>query len=455
MSTRFPARPAALCAALLLLPGPFASAASQDDSASPQEDAAASQGGQAGNAVLIRCGSLIDGRAAAPVAERQILVRDDRIAAIGPWAPEVPEGATVIDRSSATCMPGMIDLHVHLTVDASGFAGVGAAGGSSATKGLIALRNAQTMLDHGFTTVRSTGEFDLYYSLSDVRDAINRGMFEGPRILQAPHCISATGGHCDVNNVPPDLELQVPGLVVDGADAMRLAIRNEIKFGADWIKLAATGGVMSHGDNPNATAFSDEELQAAVDETHRHFKKITVHAIGTEGIKQAVRAGVDSVEHGILIDQEGIDLMLDRGTVLVPTIYVLNYVVEVGPSIGYPPDSVAKGAELMEVRDDRIRAAIEAGVRVVMGSDTIFPVEQAAREFAQMVRLGVTPMEAIKGGTIYAAELLDLDGEIGTLEPGKLADIVAIDGDPLADVTLLETAVGLVIKSGRVIKEQP
>lgn len=403
-------------------------------------------------AFILRCGGLIDGRGETLSRNRQIVVSAGRIVSIGDWDDQARADALVVDLSDATCMPGMIDTHVHLTIAAGDFAGVTAGGASSATRGLIALRNAQTMLDYGFTTVRSTGEFDRYYSLSDVRDAINIGMFVGPRILQAPHCISATGGHCDVNNLPSDLEIEIPGLVVDGADAMRLAIRKEIKFGADWIKLAATGGVMSHGDNPNATAFSDEELQAAVDETHRHFKKITVHAIGTEGIKQAIRAGVDSVEHAILIDQEGIDLMLERGTVLVPTIYVLNYVVEVGPSIGYPPGSVAKGAELMEVRDDRIRAAIEAGVNVVMGSDTIFPVEQASREFVQMVRLGLSPMEAIKAGTINAAELLDLGDEIGTLEPGKLADIVAINGNPLDDVTLLETAVGFVMKSGQVIK---
>lgn len=397
---------------------------------------------------VLRCGRLIDGRGETLSRNRQIVVSDGRIVSIGDWGDQAPADAQVVDLSDATCMPGMIDTHVHLTIGGGDIAG----GASSATKGLIALRNAQTMLDYGFTTVRSTGEFDRYYSLSNVRDAINAGMFVGPRILQAPHCISATGGHCDVNNLPPDLEIQIPGMVVDGVDAMRLAIRKEIKFGADWIKLAATGGVMSHGDNPNATAFSDEELQAAVDETHRHFKKITVHAIGTEGIKQAIRAGVDSVEHAILIDQEGIDLMLEHGTFLVPTIYVLNYVVEVGPSIGYPPGSVAKGAELMEVRDDRIRAAIEAGVKVVMGSDTIFPVEQAAREFVQMVRLGLTPMEAIKAGTITAAEMLDLDDEIGTLEPGKLADVVAINGNPLEDVSLLETAVGFVMKSGKVVK---
>ncbi len=430
----------AICIAVITLALPLGS---------PPQAASSSQ---AEATTILRCGRLIDGRADAAMRNRQIVVRDGRIVSIDDWRAQAPVDADVVDLSEATCMPGMIDLHVHLTIDASGFAGVSASGQSSAAKGLIALRNAQTMLEHGFTTVRSTGEFDLYYSLSDVRDAINAGMFDGPRILQAPHCISPTGGHCDVNDVPPDLDLEIPGLVVDGADAMRLAIRNEIKFGADWIKLTATGGVMSHGDNPQATAFSDAELEAAVDETHRHFKKITVHAIGTEGIKQAVRAGVDSVEHGILIDQEGIDLMLERGTVLVPTIYVLNYVVEVGPSIGYPPDSVAKGAELMEVRDERIRAAIDAGVRVVMGSDTIFPVEQAAREFAQMVRVGLSPMTAIKGGTIYAAELLDLDDEIGTVEAGKLADIVAIDGNPLEDVTLLETAVAFVMRSGKVVK---
>ena len=396
----------------------------------------------AAQTVVLRCGWIIDGQSNERVANVSVLVRDGRIVEMGSDV-RVPSGARQVDLSGSTCLPGLIDLHVHLHA--------GGMNRSSAAKALGGLKGAQELLSWGFTTLRVPGDDGAYYFPISVRDAINRGDFVGPRMLIAPHMISSTGGHGDYNDLAPDLKTQAPGLVVDGPDEMRYAIREQIKHGADWIKLAATGGVMSAGDNPNVTAYTDEELFAAVDETHRHGKKITVHAIGTAGIKAAVRAGVDAVEHGILIDEEGIALMKERGTWLIPTIYVLNYVVEEGPNVGYAEESVAKGRALMLQRDQRIRAAFAAGVKVAFGSDCIFPFDQATREFAELVRLGLTPMQAIKAATINAARVLGLEREIGTLEVGKLADVVAVDANPLDDVRALEN-VSFVMKGGVVVK---
>ncbi len=396
----------------------------------------------AAQTVVLRCGWIIDGQSDERVANVSVLVRDGRIVEMGSDV-RVPSGARQVDLSESTCLPGLIDLHVHLHA--------GGMNRSSAVKALGGLKGAQELLSWGFTTLRVPGDDGAYYFPISVRDAINRGDFVGPRMLIAPHMISSTGGHGDYNDLAPDLETRAPGLVVDGPDEMRYAIREQIKHGADWIKLAATGGVMSAGDNPNVTAYTDEELFAAVDETHRHGKKITVHAIGTAGIKAAVRAGVDAVEHGILIDEEGIALMKERGTWLVPTIYVLNYVVEEGPNVGYAEESIAKGRALMVERDRRIRAAFAAGVKVAFGSDCIFPFDQATREFAELVRLGLSPMQAIKAATINAATVLGLEREIGTLEVGKLADVVAVDANPLDDIRSLEN-VSFVMKGGVVVK---
>lgn len=394
---------------------------------------------------VLRCGSLIDGRSDAPVANAVIVVRDGRVAAAGTGV-AVPGGAREIDLREMTCLPGLIDLHVHLR-------GLNAPlNSSSADKALAILQNAQTMLRHGFTTVRGLGEPDAYFAPIAVRNAIARGAFEGPRMIVAPHMMSTTGGHGDHSYLAPDLEIQVPNRVITGGpDGVRQAIREELKGGADWIKIAVTGGVMSAGDDPNVTTMSPAELAAAVEETHAHHKKITVHAIGTDGIKAAVRAGVDNVEHGILIDDEGIELMKEKGTWLVPTIYVLNHVIDEGAKYGYREESIAKGRALRVERDRRIRKAFAAGVKVAFGSDNIFPVEDSAREFAEMVRLGLTPMAAVKAATLNAAQLLGLENEIGTIEAGKMADIVAVAVSPLTDVRSLER-VGFVMQAGRVIK---
>ena len=393
--------------------------------------------------VVLRCGDIIDGKADRGLGAGAIVVRGNRIESVGATA-SVPAGAREVDLRRMTCLPGLIDAHVHLRGTATR-----PIENSSAAKALAILGNAQAMLSHGFTTVRGLGEPDAYFAPVAVRDAIARGDFVGPRMVVAPHMMSTTGGHGDHSALAPDLDIQVPNRVITGGpDGVRQAIREELKGGADWIKIAVTGGVMSAGDNPNVTTMSTAELDAAVEETHRHFKKITVHAIGTEGLKAAVRAGVDNVEHAILIDDEGIELMKQKGTWLVPTIYVLNHVIDEGAKYGYREESIRKGRALREERDKRIRKAFAAGIKVAFGSDNIFPVEDSAREFAEMVRLGLTPMQAIKTATSNGAELLGLAGQVGTIEAGKLADIVAVSGNPLENIRVLES-VQFVMRDGR------
>jgi imidazolonepropionase-like amidohydrolase len=345
----------------------------------------------------------------------------------------------------------MIDLHAHVLYTPGTDPMTDYMTRSSARKALDGLRAAQAMLQAGFTTLRDPGDQDTQFATVEIRDAIRRGEFEGPRLFVAPHYFSATGGHGDLNMLAPDAVRYAPGRIVDGPEAIRAGVRDEVKYGADWIKLFASGGVMSAGDDPRAQAYSDEELRAAVEKAHRLGKKVTVHAIGAAAIKASLRAGVDSVEHGILIDDEGIALMKERGTWLVPTLYVLNYIVEEGPRLGYPAESVAKAKALIEERDRRLRAAFAAGVKVAFGSDTIFPHQHAAREFSHLVRLGLSPAAAIRAATSSAAQALGIESEAGALEAGKLADVIAVAGDPLADIRRLES-VNFVMKAGRVVK---
>ena len=360
---------------------------------------------------VLRCGAIFDGDAMGGAGE--VVVRDGRIV-----SGSAGGDAEVVDLSEHTCLPGLIDLHAHLTINPDTLTAIDM-NRSSAARALDALANARKMLDAGFTTLRTPGEFDGWYGTVDLKHAINRGQHVGPRLLIAPHAISATGGHGDFNNLMADLMIETPTRIADGPEGLRLEIRREFKYGADWIKLMMTGGVMSAGDDPNVSTYTEEEVRAAVEEVHRHKKKITVHAHGAPGINTALRAGVDSVEHATLVDEEGIRLFKERGVPMVPTLYVMNYILEEGEAIGFPRESIDKARALIEERDRRIGAAFAAGAPVAFGSDTIFPHETAAREFAVMVGIGLSPTDALRSAMTVAARTLGLEDEIGRISPGS------------------------------------
>ena len=404
----------------------------------------------AAETVAVRCGQVIDVRSGQLSAGSTILVRDGHIAEVGPGVAP-PADATVVDLTHATCLPGLIDSHVHLLFE-PGDVEPGYLNRSSAHKALDGLRAAQLLLRLGFTTLRNPGDMDAFYATVEIRNAIQRGEFVGPRLLVAPHFLSPTGGHGDLNELSPDIASLARGKIVNGADAMRAAVREEIKYGADWIKLFATGGVLSAATDPNAQGFTDEELRAAAEEAHRHGKKVCAHAIGTAGITASLKAGIDSIEHGFLIDDEGIALMKQRGAFLVPTIEIADYVVEEGAQHGLTPDRVAKARALLSNRDRRLRAAFAAGVKIAFGTDSgPMPHGRGVREFAKMAALGLTPLQVVRAATAGGAELLGLEKEIGTIEPGKRADIVACAENPLTNIRALEQ-VKFVMKDGRVIR---
>ncbi len=370
---------------------------------------------------------LIDGRSDDVRHEVAIVIEGDRIVAVG-GADIVPAGARVIDLGSATILPGLIDTHVHPLIREDDYQ-TDHLRESSAAKALRGLKAVQDSLKAGWTSLRIVGDDDVFYAPVEIRRAIDRGLFVGPRLAVAPHYLSITGGGGDINFFSPEQDLIADGLIVDGVDEVRRAIREEIKYGGDWIKLLVTGAFMSAGDNPKDVHFSPEELEVAVAEANRLGVPVMAHAHSAEGVKQAVKAGVRSIEHGTFIDAEGVRLMVEHGTYLVPTVYIGDYYIEERPDA----EAQQKMVELSKrYRDEflaNIGAAIRAGVKVAVGSDFggYDPLINA-REFASLVEAGMTPMQAIQAGTRVGAELLGWEDRVGTIEPGKLADIVAVSG---------------------------
>jgi imidazolonepropionase-like amidohydrolase len=324
---------------------------------------------------------------------------------------------------------------------------------SSAYKALMGLAALQRMLLNGWTSIRVMGDADVYYADQDIRKTIDSGVFIGPRVTGAGHYISITGGGGDVNYFSPEQNVIADGLVADGPEEIRKAIRQEIKYGSDWIKLLVTGAYMSVGDNPRNVAFSPEELEAAVSEATRHDVPVAAHAHATDGIKQAVSAGVRSIEHGTFIDEEAMKMMATKGTFLVPTIYVGDYYTE-----GDKLRAQNKQDDYAANQRDKFVAAVgrahKLGVKVAVGIDLGgIAVDPAVfvREMAVLVEAGLTPMEAIQAGTRVGAELLRWDDRLGTIQNGKLADLVAVSGNPLDDMKTLER-VEFVMIGGKVVK---
>jgi imidazolonepropionase-like amidohydrolase len=398
--------------------------------------------------VVIRAGRVLDVKTGKTLTGQTIVIQGDKIASVGGGA-QVPAGATVIDLRNATVLPGLIDAHTHITFNPN--FGYSALGISIPREALTGARNAKITLEAGFTTIRNVGA----HGFTDValRDAVKAGDVPGPRMLVSGPALSITGGHCDSNLLPYEFHATNAG-VADGVEAVQHKTREIIKYGADLIKVCATGGVLSHGDNPQASQYTLEEMKAIVADAHRLGRKVAAHAHGAEGIRWASMAGVDSIEHGSYIDDAAIAEMKKNGTYLVPTLYLMDWFYENAEKIGTPADLIAKANDVMPAARKNVARAFAAGVKVGFGTDAaVYPHGLNAHEFAVMVKLGLTPLQAIQSATINDADLLGWSDKLGTIEPGKWADIIAVDGDPLADVTTLER-VRFVMKGGDVVKNE-
>lgn len=412
--------------------------------------AAAAQSG--GRLVAIHAGRLVDPAAGRMLRDQLILIRDDRIESVSPLAATiVPADAESIDLSHATVLPGLIDTHVHLTNDAY-LHGLRRLQRSTARTVIDGVVNARATLEAGFTTVRNLGAA----GFTDValRDAIEEGAIPGPRMRVSGPVISMTGGHGDNNLLPAEYGLSGGG-VADGPWALRQRVRENIRFGADVIKFTGTGGVLSAATAVGAQQFTYEEMRAIVDEAHMAGRRVAVHAHGADGIRTAIRAGVDSVEHASLIDEEGLRMAVRSGTYLSMDIYVSDFILEEGESAGILPESLDKERQVGARQRESFRRAVRAGARIAFGTDAgVYPHGQNARQFAYMVRYGMTPMQAIRAATTNAADLLDWGDRVGRIAPGYYADIIAVEGDPLHDIRVLED-VAFVMKGGAVVRAAP
>src|SRR5208282_875745 len=380
------------------------------------------QGATAPKTVVVRAGRLLDVKTGKTLTNQTIIIQGDKIANVGPDA-QVPAGAQVVDLSNATVLPGLIDAHTHITMTTNfGYSRLAI---SIPREALYGARNARVTLDAGFTTIRNVGAS----GFTDValRDAINAGDVPGPRMLVSGPALSITGGHCDNNLLPFEDHVQAEG-VADGVEAVQHKTREIIKYGADLIKICATGGVLSKGDDPNAAQYTLEEMKAIVADAHRMGRKVAAHAHGAQGVIWASEAGVDSVEHGHLMNDEAIATLKKNGTYLVPTLYLMDWQKENAAQANLPDFARRKMEMVSDMGKTNIKKAFEAGVKIGFGTDAaVYPHGLNAHEFAVYVKLGMTPLQAIQTATINDADLLGWTDKVGTIEAGKWADIVAVD----------------------------
>jgi len=399
--------------------------------------------------VYIKAGTLIDVQSGSVHSDQVITVRADRIVAVDDAdAVEIEAGASFIDLGDAYVIPGLIDLHDHLTGDHRyhGYEGLQF---SVARETIFGVTNARKTLDAGFTSVRNVGASG--YSDVALRDAINAGEIDGPRLRVSGPALGITGGHCDNNLLPAEYQYRAAG-VANGPWAVRAKVREVIKYGADLIKFCATGGVLSKGTSVGNQQFTLEEMQALVDEAHMHGRKVAAHAHGAKGIKTAIKAGVDSIEHASLIDEEGIALAKEHGTYLVMDIYNDTFILEYGASVGMLPESLEKERVVGQLQRDNHQKAFKAGVKMAFGSDgAVYPHGDNGKQFYYMVEYGMTPMQALQAATIHAADLLGWPNDVGSIAPGYYADIIAVSGNPLEDIREMED-VDFVMKGGVVVK---
>jgi imidazolonepropionase-like amidohydrolase len=412
-------------------------------------NAQAKPSGTADSVTAIKAGRMIDTLTGKVLTDQVILVRGDKILSVAAaTSASIPSGATVIDLSKSTVLPGLIDVHTHLTSNPkkSGYQSLGI---SAVRATVYGAKAANITLDAGFTAVRNVGA----NGFGDValRDGINDGDIVGPRMQVSAFSIGIQGGHCDNNLLAPDYNVTRRG-VADGPWAARAKVREMVKYGADMIKICATGGVLSRNTDPGVQQLTLEEMKAIVEEAHKLGRRVAAHAHGTSGILEAIQAGVDSVEHASMIDEAGIKLAKERGTYLSMDIYNDDYILTEGAKNGVLPESLEKEKIVGQMQRDNFRKAHQAGVKMAYGTDAgVYPHGDNAKQFFYMVKYGMTPIEAIQAATINAADLMGWKDKVGSITATKFADIIAVDGDPLADVTIL-TKVKFVMKGGVVTR---
>ncbi len=404
--------------------------------------------------VLLRAGRVIDVVEGRVLSDQLIRIEDGRFASVAPFPAGPPNGPPITDWSAYTVLPGLMDMHSHLVGDITSSNVAAPLLSSAARDALIGAANARATLHAGFTTVRDVGAYRAFTDVA-LRDAIAAGQIEGPRMFVAGAYVTITGGGGEVTGTAPDVVVpaEMRRGVADNEAQVRQRVRELLAGGADFIKIIATGAVLTAGTTPAASEYTETEIRAAVEEAAARGSFVAAHAHGAEGIRRAVRAGVRSIEHGSYLGDEGIALMRRHGTWLVADVYNGDYIDEIGRRDGWPAEILRKNLETTDIQRQAFRRAVRAGVNIAFGTDSgVYPHGENARQFAYMVRHGMTPMQAIQSATINAARLLGREAEIGSLQSGRRADLIAVAGDPLADIDLLRTGIVAVMKDGVLVR---
>jgi imidazolonepropionase-like amidohydrolase len=400
------------------------------------------------NTVAVTADKLVDVATGKQLDRPLVIIVDGRITRLGKQGDAIPAGAARVDLPGVTLLPGLIDMHTHLSASPL-FSGYNALLFSDSFWSVISTRHARLTLEAGFTTVRNVGSKD--YDDVGLRQAIDDGFVEGPRIVTATYAIGSTGGHCDETFFPPSMAQKSPA-VIDSPLAGRQMVRQLHKYGAQVIKICATGGVFSHGDTPGAQQLTLEEIKAIVDEAHMTGMKVAAHAHGASGIKAAILGGVDTIEHASLVDDEGIKLAIQKGAYFGMDIYNTDYTQAEGKKNGVLEDNLQKDRDIGLIQRQNYQKALRAGVQMIYSTDAgVYPHGTNARQLATMVKWGATPLQAIQSATITAARALGQPADVGQVKVGAYGDLVGVGGDPLKDVTLLERPV-FVMKGGAVVK---